>query len=134
MKGTDYFNEVIKNHLDKKADQDQLFAASYAKEGKSIEECCSYILQEVKKSGRNGFADEEIYSLAVHYYDEDVKPTKSISARVVVNHSLPDDSKKKTLPGMKSKKKDNLPAPEQKAKKATKRVERIEDQRQLSLF
>lgn len=83
-----HFKATIKAYLDKKAAEDELFAKTYAKENKSLDECCNYILQEVKKSGCQGFADEEIYNMAVHYYDEDeIKDVKPLSAvKVVVNH------------------------------------------------
>lgn len=71
MNGTDQFKRVIKGYLDNRAKTDELFAESYAKENKNIDDCVKFILDMVKKSGRCGFADEEIYSLAVHYYDED---------------------------------------------------------------
>lgn len=48
------------------------------KENKSLKECFDYILIELskkcKREGKTGYIagdDEEIYSLAVHYYDED---------------------------------------------------------------
>lgn len=96
MKSTERFKETIKSYLDKRASEDELFAVLYAKEGKNIDDCCTYILNEVKKSGCNGFADEEIYSMAVHYYDEDgIEVGKEISCNVVVNHTveLTDDEK-----------------------------------------
>ena len=65
------FEQAIKSYLDNRAKEDQLFAQTYKKENKSIEECCKYIIQEVKKTGRQGFADEEIFGMAIHYYDED---------------------------------------------------------------
>ncbi|MDK7751052.1 Cas9 inhibitor AcrIIA9 family protein, partial [Brevibacterium sp. UMB10442] len=35
----------------------------------------------------NGFEDDEIYSMAVHYYDEDeIEVEKEITCRVAVNH------------------------------------------------
>ena len=43
------FQDTIKAYLDARAQTDELFAISYAKEGKSIEECCNFICQEVKK-------------------------------------------------------------------------------------
>lgn len=90
MNGTKMFEEVIKAHLDKRAQEDELFAKSYANDKKSIAECCRYIIGEVKKSGRNGFADEEIFGLAVHYYDE--SDLGGIDAAnkciVVVNHDV----------------------------------------------
>lgn len=89
MKGTDQFEQTIKAYLDKRAEQDEHFAQSYKKPHKSIKECINYILVEVKKSGCNGFADEEIYGMAVHYYDEDdLKNIKPISCKVVVNHAI----------------------------------------------
>ena len=82
------FKEAIKAYLDKRAAEDVLFAKTYAKENKNLDECCNYILQQVRKSGCCGFADEEIYGMAVHYYDEDdIKDVKPVSAaKIVVNH------------------------------------------------
>lgn len=70
------FETSIKNFLDDLAKEDELFAKTYAKENKSIKECCQYIYQQVEKQ-RSGSAkcvaceDDEIYGLAIHYYDED---------------------------------------------------------------
>lgn len=88
MKTTNHFKETIKAYLDKRAADDILFASAYAKEGKNIDDCCTYILNEVQKSGCNGFTDDEIFGWAVHYYDEDtIDVGKKIDAsRVVVNH------------------------------------------------
>lgn len=65
------FEKAIKTYLDNRAASDQLFAVKYESAKKSIEECCRYIVGEVKKSGREGFAHDEIYGMAVHYYDEE---------------------------------------------------------------
>lgn len=85
---SDGFKQAIKKYLDQRAAEDELFAKTYAKENKNLEECCNYILQEVQKSGRNGFTDDEIYNMAIHYYDEDdIKNVKSVAhGRIVVNH------------------------------------------------
>ena len=89
MNGTEVFKKTIKDYLDGRAAEDALFAESYAKEGKNIEECCNYIFTEVQKSGCCGFADEEIYGMAVHYYDEDnLGEIKPIQGQVVVNHKV----------------------------------------------
>lgn len=88
-KGTEAFKNTIKSYLDKRAKEDELFAVSYAKSNKSLDECINFILQEVKKSGCNGFADDEIYGMAVHYYDEDnLGNIKSVNCQVVVNHHI----------------------------------------------
>lgn len=87
-KVSDTFKTTIKAYLDKRAAEDELFAKTYAKKNKNLDECCNYILQQVQKSGCMGFADEEIYGMAVHYYDEDdIKNVKPVSAgKIVVNH------------------------------------------------
>jgi PcfK-like protein len=89
MKSTDAFKETIKSYLDNKAETDPLFAPVYANEKKNIEDCCTYILNTVQKSGCSGFADDEVYSMAVHYYDEEnIEVGKPVKAQVVVNHSV----------------------------------------------
>lgn len=86
MKGSDYFQKAIKDYLDKRAAEDPQFAEKYGNEKKSIEECCKYILGEVSASGQSGFADEEIFGMAVHYYDEeDIKVQANRVERVVSN-------------------------------------------------
>lgn len=89
MQSTKAFKDTIKLYLDNRAEQDSLFAQNYQKENKSIDECINYILTQVQKSGCCGFADEEIFGMAVHYFDEDdIKDIKDISCRVVVNHAV----------------------------------------------
>lgn len=87
MKGTETFQKVIKEYLDKRAAEDELFAKDYQKPGKTIENCCDFIISEVKKSGRCGFADDEIFGLAVHYYNEDTVVYSKLQCNVVVNLS-----------------------------------------------
>lgn len=87
MKASNHFKNTIKAYLDQGAETDVLFSFQYSKPEKNIDECITYILNQVQKSGCNGFADDEIYSMAVHYYDEDnIEIGKSMNARVVVNH------------------------------------------------
>lgn len=89
MKSTEHFKKTILAYLDKRALEDELFAVAYQKPGKNIEDCITYILNEVKKSGCNGFADEEIYSMAVHYFDEDnIKAGQRSDCQVIVNHTV----------------------------------------------
>ena len=80
--------QVIKAYLDKRAAEDELFAKDYAKPGKNIDDCCDFIISEVKKSGRNGFDDDEVYGMAVHYYnEEEVSFTKNQNCTIVTNLS-----------------------------------------------
>lgn len=90
MKGSEHFTRVITEYLNQRAMTDPLFALNLTKEHKSIDECITYILTEVYKSGCSGFDDSEIFGMAVHYYDEDdivVEGNPSISS-VVVNHHI----------------------------------------------
>ena len=68
------FQKLIKAYLDKRAQEDDLFAEHYARAGKTIEKCCNYILNQARKKGGTAVAmpDDEVYGLAVHYYDEDI--------------------------------------------------------------
>lgn len=87
MKATNHFKKTIKTYLDQRAEEDVLFSLQYTKPEKNIDDCITYILNEVKKSGCNGFADDEIFGMAVHYFDEDnIEVGKPINAHVVVNH------------------------------------------------
>jgi len=89
MKGTEHFKDVIQNYLETRASYDELFAENFRKESKNIDECITYILTEVQRMGCAGLSDEEVYSLAVHYYDEDnIEVGKSIDCQVVVNHTI----------------------------------------------
>lgn len=96
MKGTEHFTRTIAEYLNQRAMTDPLFAPNLMKPNKNIEECITYILNEVQKSGCNGFDDddellrawlEKIFSMAVHYYDEDdIEVGKAVSCQVAVNH------------------------------------------------
>lgn len=89
MKGTEHFKRTIKEYLDGKARTDELFAVSYAKENKNLDDCITFILNQVKASGCCGMTDDEVWSLAIHYYDEDnIDVGKPISCGVVVNHKV----------------------------------------------
>lgn len=122
---SEQFKQTIENYLQVRANTDELFAQTFAKEGKTIEGCCNYILQKVKESGQAGFADEEIYGLAVDYYDEDnidEKYLKPIPGRVVVNHHIDKPQPKQPRP------QENKPRPK------TKKASKNDNPQQLTLF
>lgn len=88
-KATDYFKQTIQSYLQRRAQEDELFAPRLANPKKNIDDCITFILNYVKESGCNGFADDEIYSLAMHYYDEDdIDIGKPLKCKVVVNHTI----------------------------------------------
>lgn len=89
MKATEHFRQTIKAYLDERAQNDELFAVSYAKENKNIDDCVTFILNQVKRSKCMGLTDEEVYSLAVHFFDEDdIEIGNPIACNVIVNHTV----------------------------------------------
>ena len=89
MKATEHFKQTIKAYLDERAKNDELFAVSYAKENKNMDDCVTFILNQVKRSECMGLTDEEVYSLAVHFFDEDgIEIGNSIACNVIVNHTV----------------------------------------------
>ena len=88
MKVTPGFKQQIQKYLSERAETDILFAPVYEKENKNIDDCITYIYQEVKKKAGSDNAiamtAEEVYSLAFHYYDEDsiVVGKSNIKAKV----------------------------------------------------
>lgn len=67
-KATDYFAQAIKAMLDRRAAEDELFSQSYRKEGKSITECCDYIIGEVSAMGVTALSDDDGLRLATVEY------------------------------------------------------------------
>ena len=88
-KGTMAFADTIRHYLEKRAENDVLFAVKFANPSKSVEDCVTYIINEVKKSGCNGFTDDEIFGMATHFYEEDeIEVGNPINCKVVVNHTV----------------------------------------------
>ena len=87
MKGTDHFKRTIQMYLEQRAAEDELFAKNYRNPAKNMDDCVTYILNYVQKSGCNGFSDGEIYGQAVHYYDEnEIEVGNPLQCHVAVNH------------------------------------------------
>lgn len=90
LKASTPFERTIQGYLENYASQDEAFKERYNNPKKNIVECCNYIMNQVKKSGCNGFTDEEIYKMARDYYVDEISKddTKAISGTVVVNHTV----------------------------------------------
>lgn len=136
--------ERIKDYLDERARQDELFAKSYAKTNKNIDECYEYIVSEARKQCKDSdsicISDDVVYGWAVHYYDEDdikvgrstesTDSTESTELSEEDKKKVLDEARKKAYKANKIASKANKKASEAKKKSADKIV-RIE---QLSLF
>ena len=74
-------------YLEQRAAEDELFTKNYRNPAKNIDDCITYILNYVQRSGCNGFSDGEIYGQAVQYYDEnEIEVGKPIQCQIAVNH------------------------------------------------
>lgn len=118
------FENAIKNYLDKRAESDRLFAVSYKKENKSIQECCKYIYSQAKILAKGGNAvgvdDDTVYGWAVHYYDEDDIKVENVKGIV------------ETVAPVKASVKLEKTVEQKTIRKKTK--QNLFDERQLSLF
>lgn len=89
MKGTDHFKELIKNYLDNRAKEDELFRAKYETTTRTIDDVVNYIFHAVQQYGCCGLSDMEVYSMAVHAIDEPhLEIGKPMDCNVVVNHHI----------------------------------------------
>lgn len=92
------FKNTIKNHLDELAKVDNSIKEMLLKPNKSIEECCNYIIQEVKRKNYTAVADEDVYAIAVSYYkDDSIKDVKMENAHVVVPSNVSVVEEKKEI-------------------------------------
>ena len=133
--------EAIQSYLDNQAKKDELFAKAYAKEGKNIDECCSYIMGEANKRGNAVcMSDEEVFGLAIHYYDEDDIKVNKISANVKTSVSTPvakpiklteEDKKKAREAAIKRLTEEQYALLRKKSSRAKKEVPEVQ---QMSLF
>ena len=90
----------IGNYLKKRAEADPSVKNNLQKENKSLKECWDYVLGEVAKtmfrSGNFGCAagdDEDLYALAVHYYDEDDIKIEPLPTNMKVEAKMDEDKK-----------------------------------------
>lgn len=135
MKATNHFQNTIKAYLDKRAEIDLLFSFRYSLPEKKLEDCITYILNQVQKSGCNGFHDDEIFGMAVHFYDEDnIEVGKPMhNAQVAVNHVVVLSAEEKEQARQEAMQKAQDEA-YRKMTQPTKKVKRVALNSQPSLF
>lgn len=92
-KSNDEFKKAIEYYLDYRAMEDPTFAPALNNPKKNIDECVKFILGVVSEKAKSwnvgtlGFTDEEIFSLAVHYYDEpNVEIKDAAECMIAVNY------------------------------------------------
>jgi hypothetical protein len=89
MKATDQFKEAIKTFLEGWAMEAEDNLNAYTSKDKKLDDCVTYILNQVKKSGVNGFADQEIFDMAIEYYTtKDINVGNAPKGQVVINRTV----------------------------------------------
>ena len=137
-KTTNLWIKRIGNYLKSRNDMQE----NLKKENKSLDECFRYILNEIAKEYRKNNEnslyvsgdDEEIYALAVHYYDEDdLKVPKTLNFITNADESASKKFKKSNV----NENKDNIPVKTVSHKKVAQpkkaKKEKVPDN-QISLF
>lgn len=118
------FESAIQKYLENRAKTDSLFAETYRKANKSIEECIKYIYSKARKLAKGGNAvgvdDATVYGWAVHYYDEDDIKVDKVHERVEVVAPASEPAK--------------VDQPKPQLKSQQKRKRRDDNSLQLSLF
>ncbi len=88
-KGSVAFEDTIREYLENVQRMTHFSLSNSSNPSKSVEDCVTYIINEVQKSGCNGFADDEIFGMAIHYYEEnEIEVGKPINCQMVVNHTV----------------------------------------------
>lgn len=133
------FEDTIQAYLDKQAETDSRLAERLHTEGKNVHLCCEFIIDEARKRRNRGdhcvvMTDEEVYGLAIHFYDEDF--TGSVdgdehNTAVTVSHDTDVVSKKSA-----DKNADKMKAASTKKNQhpSVKKAEKHTDVQQLMLF
>lgn len=125
--------QLVKDYLDQRAAEDPQFAEKYSNGKKNLKDCWAYIVGEASASAaRSGncccMSDDEVFGLAVHYYDEEnirIRPVSGVRTSTSAKKEKPEKSdntkagtKKKTKTNDKSK-----PATKKPSKKSPKRAD-----------
>lgn len=135
----------IKDYLDERASKDELFAKSYAKTDKSIDECYHYIVEEARKQCKDSesicISDDVVYGWAVHYYDEDeinvdrsTESTESKEMSEADKKKVLEEARKKAYNANKMASKANKKSVEAKKKSADANKRKPAKIQQLTLF
>lgn len=128
------FETTIQTYLENRAKTDSLFAETYRKANKSIEECIKYIYSQARKLAKGGNAvgvdESTVYGWAVHYYDEDDIKVDKVKERVEVVAPAAVQEPVVQEPIKEEKSVKQKPA----RKKTKQELQKIFDSRQLSLF
>lgn len=86
MKASNTFHDIINMYLVQRSEIQEDLAQAMQDPTKNLDDCVTYILNTVQKSGLNGFADQEVFDMAIEYYTtKEIEVGKKIQSQVIVN-------------------------------------------------
>ncbi|MCT3943853.1 hypothetical protein HZQ28_00990 [Elizabethkingia anophelis] len=107
MKASNNFEEAIKTYLDEEKKTDTTLEQALTKEGKTLTDCCSYIMKKVNEMKVTAMTSDEVFALAKEYFlDEKLTSVKKPNGKVVVGNgknTTPPENKQKQVSTSKPK-------------------------------
>lgn len=82
--------EVVRNYMEERCASDPILAIKYANPAKSIEKALNFVASEVQKSGLTIMDSDSVFSLILHYYDENLEDVSNVNCKIAVAKELTD--------------------------------------------
>jgi len=76
--------------LEERCASDPILAIKYANPAKSLEKAPNYVAHEVQKSGLTIMDSDSVFSLILHYYDENLEDVPNVNCIIAVAKELTD--------------------------------------------
>lgn len=110
MKASTEFEKAISAYLESVKNTYPNLSEALIQEGKTIKNCCNYIIQEVQKKKVNAMADQDVFDLATAYYlDEKILDVKETKCKVVMTSDKIAPAKKEAKPKVEKAPKETHP-------------------------
>ena len=90
MKSSNAVMEVVRNYMEERCASDPILAIKYANPAKSLEKALNYVAHEVQKSGLTIMDSDSVFSLILHYYDENLEDVPNVNCKIAVAKELTD--------------------------------------------
>ncbi len=90
MKSSNAVMDVVRNYMEERCASDPILAIKYANPAKSLEKALNYVAHEVQKSGLTIMDSDSVFSLILHYYDENLEDVPNVNCKIAVAKELTD--------------------------------------------
>ncbi|WP_347280508.1 Cas9 inhibitor AcrIIA9 family protein, partial [uncultured Muribaculum sp.] len=88
MKSSNAVMDVVRNYMEERCASDPILAIKYANPAKSLEKALNYVAHEVQKSGLTIMDSDSVFSLILHYYDENLEDVPNVNCKIAVAKEL----------------------------------------------